>query len=384
MADDRIVLQADIGDSAQALQSLGIRLHDVEIAAAGVGQTTQPSGQFGRGMVNASYAVQDFTSQLGTRGLAGALGAIQNNIPQLLSSLGAGAGLAGVLSLASLGVGLLYENWDKIATLWGKGQTEEEAKRMKELAKATEDAEKAAEALLKTLPPELRGGPEGMKRAAEAFGGPAVLEELRQEILQTGAWGDAAKEMARVLAANLNRGQPAALRFLQEQRPMGPVGVVLRGGQTPEEERQAQLKRGAEGLRQADRVAEERKRERDKAVAEERKEADAAADRAKQRQEKMDQERARKLQQDVQLGRRVGRAAADQAGPQVPRMGHIPLIDEGTTAMDMQTNMIRSQEQQAENQRALAEANRDLQRVMRRNRENADFIRAPDRNGGHP
>ena len=38
----------------------------------------------GMSMMATSYAVQDFTSQLDTRGLAGAISAVQNNIPGML------------------------------------------------------------------------------------------------------------------------------------------------------------------------------------------------------------------------------------------------------------------------------------------------------------
>jgi hypothetical protein len=69
--------------------------------------TGQPGGRGnpGQGMLGLSYAIQDFTSQLGTRGLVGALGAVQNNIPGILMSLGTSAGLTGVISVLSVGLG---------------------------------------------------------------------------------------------------------------------------------------------------------------------------------------------------------------------------------------------------------------------------------------
>ncbi len=59
----------------------------------------------GLGMLGISYAVQDFTSQI-QNGLLPALSSVQNNIPQILTGLGVGTGMAGVVSLAAVGVGL--------------------------------------------------------------------------------------------------------------------------------------------------------------------------------------------------------------------------------------------------------------------------------------
>lgn len=94
-------------------RTIGIKKSSEEL-----GDTFSSDGRFGRGILQSSYAVQDFTSQLGTRGLAGGLAAVQNNIPGILAGLGAGAGLAGVISVVSVGAGLLYENWGKVSSIF--------------------------------------------------------------------------------------------------------------------------------------------------------------------------------------------------------------------------------------------------------------------------
>jgi hypothetical protein len=40
--------------------------------------------------------------------------------------------------IAAIGINLVWNNWDKISTLWGEGHTKTEAERMEDLAKATE------------------------------------------------------------------------------------------------------------------------------------------------------------------------------------------------------------------------------------------------------
>jgi hypothetical protein len=69
--------------------------------------TSQSNVKLGQAALTTSYAIQDFTSQIGTRGLAGALGAVQNNIPGLLMSLGMSGGIAGAVSIVSVGLGVL-------------------------------------------------------------------------------------------------------------------------------------------------------------------------------------------------------------------------------------------------------------------------------------
>jgi hypothetical protein len=142
MADETINLILNLGDSSAVVQQLTKDLDgekaklnelvasyqrgDISISefmraqgqlSGSIGQTREllngltgrpGSGRnAGQGLLGASYAVQDFTSQLGTRGLVGALGAVQNNIPSILSSLGVGAGLTGVISIAAVALGAL-------------------------------------------------------------------------------------------------------------------------------------------------------------------------------------------------------------------------------------------------------------------------------------
>lgn len=112
------------------------------------GLTGKPGGgggNMGQGLLGASYAVQDFTSQLGTRGLVGALGAIQNNIPQILMSLGAGAGLTGVISVAAVALGALLPLLSK--AFGGETQEQIDAAK-KKVEEFTEGVKKAHEAFL--------------------------------------------------------------------------------------------------------------------------------------------------------------------------------------------------------------------------------------------
>lgn len=101
---------------------------DITEAAAELGklkgqaeQTAQAHTQLGQGALSASYAFQDLTSVLaGGGGFARALSSVQNNIPALLMSLGATGGLAGIVSIASVAVGVLI---DRFVSASDKGQT---------------------------------------------------------------------------------------------------------------------------------------------------------------------------------------------------------------------------------------------------------------------
>jgi hypothetical protein len=159
------------------------------------GLTGKPGagGNAGQGLLGASYAVQDFTSQLGTRGLVGALGAVQNNIPQILVSLGAGPGLTGIISIASVALGAMLpliqkafggESQDSIeATRRRLQEFEAQAKATKEaferLAnKPTDYEEQSAESVKAIL--EARPNADRVRKALEAGAGRnEILDQLK-------------------------------------------------------------------------------------------------------------------------------------------------------------------------------------------------------------
>lgn len=87
----------------EILEDSAVKTQQLTVAANGLGTAVGDRSGLGRGVLQASYAVQDFTSVLsGGGGLARALSSVQNNIPLLLTSLGVGAGLAGTVSLVSV------------------------------------------------------------------------------------------------------------------------------------------------------------------------------------------------------------------------------------------------------------------------------------------
>jgi hypothetical protein len=235
----RLVLEltgaATIEDATRKLAMMKGELQAVDVAQKA---TAGSSMNVGQSALAASYAVQDFTSQLGTRGLAGALGAIQNNIPQIIMGLGMSGGLTAVVSLLSVGVGLLASNWDKVQQLWGSGKTEEEIERLKKLKKALEDVVEATKKMLEGLNPQQKEGQDAVQKAVKAFGGKAVLDEVIKGLVadKGSAGADADKQLGTNLLGNAARGDIKAIEYLRQiMNPMGPIGGVIHGGGTPEE-----------------------------------------------------------------------------------------------------------------------------------------------------
>jgi len=233
------VVQAE-AEQIDMLKHLGVQLEVTAAASAHVGHTLERNGSFGQGVMQASYAIQDFTSVMGTQGLGRALGAIQNNIPTLVSALGVGAGLTGVISVLSVGVGLLVDNWGKLTGHWKTEETEKEAKRMQSLAKATEDAAAAAERYARTHSRPQREEEGALKKAVEEFGGPAVVKELEEALkAHQGDFGpETNRKHAQTFFANLMQGNRKAWNMLQDLDLHGEVGAVLHGGPTPQERAQ--------------------------------------------------------------------------------------------------------------------------------------------------
>lgn len=172
-AMDEVVRKAV--EATQAQRALNQILEEstttAHASAAGVKQLGAASGDSGRAMLTASYAVQDFTSVLaGGGGLSRALGSVQNNIPGLLSSLGAGAGLAGVVSVASVGVGILLDQFLRLYASWDGGGTEKEAERLQKLAEAAENARKAIQGQIDALRSRENKSGEGAEIVKAAIG----------------------------------------------------------------------------------------------------------------------------------------------------------------------------------------------------------------------
>jgi len=99
----------------------------VKGSADAMAEAGKEASRFGSSVLSTSYAIQDFTSVLGTQGLAGGLRAVQNNVPIIVQQLAAGgmsaasaASLAGAVGIVTVGVGLLVDNWESLVNLWSK------------------------------------------------------------------------------------------------------------------------------------------------------------------------------------------------------------------------------------------------------------------------
>lgn len=189
MDSDRIQLILDLGHSTEDAKQLSAALQTMKVDAAAVGVEMGAVGgstrNLGSTVLQTSYAIQDFTSQLGTRGLGGALSAVQNNIPGILTGLGATGGLAGAASAAAIAVGLLYENWDKVIGLFQDTTLADQVKKMKELAEATEAVNAANEKIAKSVKgTDQTDRASAFRKALADYGGG---EKLLNEVAPPGA-----------------------------------------------------------------------------------------------------------------------------------------------------------------------------------------------------
>jgi hypothetical protein len=143
---------AVIRASAERIRDLNEKIKDLR------GTT----GAGGSGILGASYAVQDFITVLqGGQGLERALMSVSNNVPQVAAALGAGAGLAGQISLVFTGITALIPVVKSMWDAFGDGEAAAAAReRIREIRKEIADAVKEFQ--------ELRDTPtEFEKRSAE-------------------------------------------------------------------------------------------------------------------------------------------------------------------------------------------------------------------------
>jgi hypothetical protein len=138
----------------QQQQGVGINPAQIEAAAEKVvilngelkALTGRP-GMGGQGILQASWAVQDFTSVLsGGQGLGRALSSIQNNIPGLLMSLGMTGGVAGAVSLISVGIGALMP---VLEGLWKSLESDTPKQAREKFEKLKDEIKRTHEAFLK-------------------------------------------------------------------------------------------------------------------------------------------------------------------------------------------------------------------------------------------
>lgn len=173
----------------EVLEEGTTRQHEVIVSAGTMGETLSTNGAGGRGILQASYAVQDFTSVLaGGGGLARAIGSVQNNIPILLTSLGVGAGLAGTISLVSVAVAAAiplissFADKEKEAADATKKWADESDRLQKLQTSSEEKTAKGINEYLKDLPARtVRQGIEAeLLSRAQAQGVQAEHEQLAQ------------------------------------------------------------------------------------------------------------------------------------------------------------------------------------------------------------
>lgn len=84
-------------------------------AGAAVDRAVKPTRNLGQAGLEASRAIEDL--QYGFNGIV-------NNIPSLVMGLGAGAGVAGAISLVAVGVNQLVKNWDSLSAALGSSELE--------------------------------------------------------------------------------------------------------------------------------------------------------------------------------------------------------------------------------------------------------------------
>jgi tetratricopeptide (TPR) repeat protein len=151
MADENVGLRLDVSGTEQYVaaannvdrlgaQFVRLSLANQRLDTAMV-QTGRGFVRSGEAVMNTAMALDDL--QYGIRGVV-------NNIPMLLSSLGLGAGLAGIISIVAIGVNQLTQRWDDISSLWRDTAADEAVAKMAKLAEATQKATEAKREQIKT------------------------------------------------------------------------------------------------------------------------------------------------------------------------------------------------------------------------------------------
>ncbi len=207
MKVDEAQLEPVVESATAALSRQATANYSVAASASAV---TEGHANLGRGVLQTSYAVQDFTAVLsGGGGLSRALGSVQNNIPVLLEQLGMSAGLAGTVSLVSVGLGVAIPLLMQFA-----GAEKEAAGEAKKLAAEVEKLDmmrtgaqdataKGVGAFMKELPPiTVKQGISAELSQRALFQG---REDERRQLQDFGVITESAERFAERMRPNIQK-----------------------------------------------------------------------------------------------------------------------------------------------------------------------------------
>ena len=235
---------------AMALDEIAEKSEHADRGLGRVGKTASDSkdrtAAMGRAFLEFSRGVEDFTA-------GGPLGVL-NNLPGIFSAGGQAAGLSAAqiagltsgVSLLATGAYILYQNWDRIAKLWGEHKTETEAEEMERLEKATsktadqtkrlvdlkdkerdkKDTENEIQRLEKLKTDAEKGAGEGVTKTVAAVGG--LDDAIRLYVKQAMSREDpngvlAATDPAK--AAEIKAGYEKSFKEAFAQASRGDIGM---------------------------------------------------------------------------------------------------------------------------------------------------------------
>ena len=269
-------------------------------------------------IVQTGYAVQDFTSQIGTGGLGAALNAVANNLPIILVGLGVGGGLATVAAVATAAVGTLYSTSGKLVQLWQGGQTEEEAKAMEKLAQATKDAN---EQLVKSV--EAVEGSEVTKRKSQ----------FRQALIDYGGGGK--------LLDDLSKGNAQDRVFFANEIASGLKGDAGSGKLLGMQN--AKFNQAFENVQSAEEIAADEKENERRVKARAKREANRKNNMMAQAQ--LEDEAGRDQEKDAVKDAKKADSDMAKRIANTRRLVGSPVVDDGKQAGKIETDIMRNNNQ---------------------------------------
>jgi hypothetical protein len=182
-------------DNALAISRLDTSMSGIQQGATGAG----------RGILLFSQAVED--AQYG-------LSAVVNNVPGILMAFGAGAGMAGVVSLAAVGIQQLTKNWGGLTEVLIGAPVQTAVEKMEALGKATkltadEQArlnqlkrdERVFEGMLANRSPEEKKQEKAGAAAIGGFNGDELARSIRAALEATGAAAKITPQEQKLLSA---------------------------------------------------------------------------------------------------------------------------------------------------------------------------------------
>lgn len=206
LAIDDSALIKGMAKAKTDLQKLDIDLN--RTAKQGMETLGKGSSKAAQGLLQLGYAVDDL--QYGFK-------SIVNNIPQIVYQMGGGAGIAGAVAIAAVGVNLLITHWGTLTNAFQAAWSGSTLEQLEKIRIKAEENTKAFDKLAEAIPKVQKASMEGFSELVTEGPFDAVLKKIREGVGADPLLGAKEKQIPQAIDILTGKRIPEKEAFLRAQ-----------------------------------------------------------------------------------------------------------------------------------------------------------------------